>query len=111
VGSSCCPRCAAIRDEQRFFAPFQQLIVQQHYFDQLKRETMVPWVLFSVLAFLVFGVPLIDEVYRFRVRRAPNHARQVVDERVSLAPDGPEDNLPVSNEIAPRVKAPEDVAH
>jgi hypothetical protein len=72
---------------------------------------MAPWVLFSVLAFLVFGVPLIDEVYRLRARRAANHARQIVDERVSLAPDGPEDNLPVSNEIAPCAKAPEDVAH
>jgi hypothetical protein len=72
---------------------------------------MAAWVLFSVLIFLVFGVPLIDEVYRLRARRAANHAQQFVDERVSLAPDGPEGDLPVSIKIAPRAKAPEDVAH
>jgi hypothetical protein len=72
---------------------------------------MAAWVLFSILVFLVFGVPLIDEVYRLRARRAAIHARQVVDEWVSLAPDAPEDNLPVSNEIAPNATAPEDVAH
>jgi hypothetical protein len=71
---------------------------------------MTPWVLFSMLAFLVFGVPLIDEVYRFRARRAANHVREVVDEGVSIAPDGPEANLS-SNEIAPGEQAPEDVAH
>jgi hypothetical protein len=27
------------------------------------------WVLFALLAFLVFGIPLIDEVYRYRARR------------------------------------------
>ena len=71
---------------------------------------MVAWVLFSVLAFLVFGVPLIDDVYRLRSRRAASHARQAVDEQVSLVPDGAEENLLVSNEIAPGKKAPEDVA-
>jgi hypothetical protein len=63
-----------------------------------------------VLAFLVFGVPLIDEVYRIRSRRAASHARRVVDEEVSLVPDGAEESLLVSNEIAPSKKAPEDVA-
>ena len=28
------------------------------------------WVLFEILAFLVFGFPLIDEIYRRRTRRA-----------------------------------------
>ena len=71
---------------------------------------MTPWVLFSVLAFLVFGVPLIDEVYRLRARRAARHARQTVHEDVSLVPDVAEENLLVSNEIAPSAKAHEDVA-
>ena len=71
---------------------------------------MTPWVLFSVLAFLVFGVPLIDEVYRLRARRAARHARQTVHEDVSLVPDVAEENLLVSNEIALCAKAPEDVA-
>ena len=71
---------------------------------------MTPWVLFSVLAFLVFGVPLIDEVYRLRARRAARRARQTVHEDVSLVPDVAEENLLVSNEIALCAKAPEDVA-
>ena len=71
---------------------------------------MAAWVLFSVLVFLVFGVPLIDEVYRFRTRRAASHTRQAVHEHVSLVPDGAEENLHVSTEIAPAAKAPEDVA-
>ena len=71
---------------------------------------MAAWVLFSVLAFLVFGVPLIDEVYRLRVRRAASRAGQVEGERISLVPDGTEDSLPVSNEIVPSAKASEDVA-
>jgi hypothetical protein len=28
------------------------------------------WVLFGILAFLVFGFPLIDEIHRRRTRRA-----------------------------------------
>jgi hypothetical protein len=70
---------------------------------------MAALVLFSMLVFLVFGVPLIDEVYRLRARRAASHARQAVDEQVSLVPDGTEQNLIVSNEIAPGAKVPEDV--
>ena len=46
---------------------------------------MTPWVLFSVLAFLVFGVPLIDDVYRLGSRRAASHARQVVDVEPDVA--------------------------
>ena len=30
---------------------------------------IMSWVLFALLAFLVFGIPLIDEVYRYRARR------------------------------------------
>ena len=71
---------------------------------------MTSWVLFSVLAFLVFGVPLIDEVYRLRARRAARHAQQAVHEPVSLIPEYAEENLLVSNEIALDAKASEDVA-
>jgi hypothetical protein len=70
---------------------------------------MTPWVLFSVLAFLVFGVPLIDEVYRLRARRAARHARRTAHEDVSLVPDGAEENLLDSNESALDAKAPENV--
>ena len=69
---------------------------------------MTAWVLFSILAFLV--VPLIDEVYRRRARRAASHARLAVDEHVSLVPDGGEENLLVSNEVTPDAKVLEDVA-
>jgi hypothetical protein len=36
------------------------------------------WVLFGILCFLVFGIPLIDDVYRLRTRRAANRAREMV---------------------------------
>src|SRR6516165_6652458 len=68
---------------------------------------MAAWVLFSVLVFLAFGVPLIDEVYRLRVRRAASHARQAVQEHVSLVPDGTEENLLVSSDIASGARVPE----
>ena len=71
---------------------------------------MAAWVLFSTLVFLVFGVPLIDEVYRFRARRAAIHARQVVHEQVTLVPDGDERDLLVSNEITLDAKVPEEAA-
>ena len=75
-----------------------------------EKETMTAWVLFSILAFLVFGVPLIDEVYRRRARRAASHARLAVHKHVSLIPDGGEENLLVSNEVRPDAKVLEDVA-
>ena len=33
---------------------------------------MRAWVLMAILAFLVFGVPLVDEIYRRRIRRKAN---------------------------------------
>ena len=71
---------------------------------------MTPWVLFSVLVFLVFGVPLIDEVCRLRARRAASYARQAVHEQVSLVPDGAEEKPLISTEIGPGAKVPEEVA-
>jgi hypothetical protein len=57
---------------------------------------MVGWVLFAIIAFLVFGVPAIDELYRRRTRRAANLARQILHEPVSLVPDQNEHDLPAS---------------
>jgi hypothetical protein len=33
------------------------------------------WVLFGILCFLVFGIPLIDDIHRLRVRRATRTSR------------------------------------
>ena len=59
------------------------------------------WFLFAVLAFLVFGVPLIDAIYRQRVRRAANRARPLLVGPVSLVPDEEEQNLVGSPDVAP----------
>jgi hypothetical protein len=56
---------------------------------------MVGWFLFAIIAFLVFGVPAIDELYRLRARRAANLARQTLHEAASLVPDQSEHDLPV----------------
>jgi hypothetical protein len=39
---------------------------------------MAMWVLFGMLAFLVFGFPLIDEIHRRRTRRTANVAARNV---------------------------------
>jgi hypothetical protein len=39
------------------------------YLTSKGENTMAAWSLFAVLAFLVFGVPTIDWLYRLRVRR------------------------------------------
>jgi len=52
---------------------------------------MRAWILFGVLAFLVFGVPLIDELYRFRIRRLPKSADgcgSVTDVNAHLSNEG-----------------------
>ena len=69
---------------------------------------MAPWVLFSILVFLVFGVPMIDEVYRLRARHAATQTR-AVHEHVSLVPDESEENVLVSGEVAPGAKVPQNV--
>jgi hypothetical protein len=71
---------------------------------------MTAWVLFGILVFLVFGVPLIDEVYRFRLRREARRGAQIVDEPISLVPDNNEQNQFGSKDVAPVVKTLEDVA-
>ncbi len=72
---------------------------------------MVGWVLFAIIAFLVFGVPLIDELYRRRARRAANLARQVLHEPVSLVPDQNEHNLPISRGSPAELERTADQTH
>jgi hypothetical protein len=48
---------------------------------------MRAWFLFAILGFLVFGVPLIDELYRIRVRRQTDRLPATTDDAVSLVPD------------------------
>jgi hypothetical protein len=48
---------------------------------------MTAWFLFGILAFLVFGVPLIDELYRMRMRQKATRAERTVHERISLVPE------------------------
>jgi len=65
------------------------------------------WFLFAIIAFLVFGVPLIDELYRLRIRRATNRARPMVHGPISLVPDVDEQDLLRSNDVAPVAKMKE----
>ena len=71
---------------------------------------MTAWVLFGILAFLVFGVPLIDEVHRSRLRREAKRGEQIVHEPISLVPDNNQQNQSGSKDVAPAVKTLEDVA-
>jgi hypothetical protein len=58
---------------------------------------MRAWFLFAILAFLVFGVPLMDELYRFRVRRETNRLATAADAVILV----PEMLVPEMNEHAP----------
>jgi hypothetical protein len=60
---------------------------------------MRAWFLFAILAFLVFGVPLIDELYKRRLRR--NAQSQALQERVSLVPEVNVETLISSDNAAP----------
>ena len=77
---------------------------------QKKESTMTAWILFGILAFLVFGVPLIDEVYRFRLRREVKRGEQIVHEPIGLVPDNDQQNQFGSKDVAPVAKTLEDVA-
>jgi hypothetical protein len=68
------------------------------------------WFLFAVLAFLVFGVPLIDAIYRQRVRRAANRARPIMHGPISLVPEEDAQDLVRSPDVAPVAKTSPDVA-
>ena len=65
---------------------------------------MRAWFLFAILAFLVFGVPLIDELYRIRVRWKTNRLRATAEDAVSLVPDMNENASTSSLASAPAVK-------
>lgn len=68
---------------------------------------MAAWILFGVLLFLVFGIPLIDDLYRLRTRRAANRVVEIVhDTNIGLVPEENQQNR--AYEVA-RVKTPEDV--
>jgi hypothetical protein len=68
---------------------------------------MRAWFLFAILAFLVFGVPLIDEIYRRRLRRQTNKLKEAEYQQASLVPEMDED-LNISRTVAP-VRTPENV--
>jgi hypothetical protein len=57
---------------------------------------MAAWFLFAILVFLVFGVPLIDEVYRRRTRRAAKNACEMA--HVPNVTSGPSSEQPHSGE-------------
>jgi hypothetical protein len=65
------------------------------------------WFLFAIIVFLVFGIPLIDELYRLRVRRATNRARPIVHGPVSLVPDDDEQDRLHSPDVASIAKPKE----
>jgi hypothetical protein len=54
---------------------------------------MTAWFLFGVLAFLVFGMPLIDDLYKMKVRGRAAAASQIPDESPSLVPNANQENL------------------
>lgn len=63
-----------------------------------ERGQMRAWLLFAILAFLVFGVPLIDELYKMRLRRRAGSIKVISDQSVSLVPDVTREDLLGSDE-------------
>jgi hypothetical protein len=57
------------------------------------------WILFAVMTVLVFGIPLLEDVHAWRVRRAAKRARQNMDAPVSLVPQDDVLPLPQSNDV------------
>ena len=56
---------------------------------------MTAWFLFGILAFLVFGMPLIDDLYKMNMRRKASAAGSISDdESPSLIPNGNRQDLP-----------------
>ena len=68
---------------------------------------MTAWFLFGILAFLVFGMPLIDDLYKMKVRRRAAAASQIPDESPSLVPNANQENL-INSELR-FAKVPEKV--
>jgi len=48
---------------------------------------MTAWFLFGILAFLVFGMPLIDDLYKMNMRRKAKATGQISNESPSLVPN------------------------
>ena len=57
---------------------------------------MTAWFLFGILAFLVFGMPLIDDLYKMNMRRKARAAGQISGESPSLVPNVNPEDLPAS---------------
>jgi len=57
-----------------------------------------------------FGVPLIDELYRMRMRQKATRAERTVHERISLVPEANEQHLLDPHEVERIAKTPEEVA-
>ena len=58
---------------------------------------MRAWFLFGILAFLVFGMPLIDDLYKMNMRRI-RAAGPISGESPSLVPNVNPEDLPASRE-------------
>jgi hypothetical protein len=56
------------------------------------------WILFAIVTLLVFGIPLLEDVHAWRVRRAKKLARQVVDAPASLVPEDDVQHLAANDE-------------
>jgi hypothetical protein len=66
------------------------------------------WILFAIMTVLVFGIPLLEDVHAWRVRRAAKRAAAAgVDAPVSLVPGDDVQPLPQPNDVAPVAKAKE----
>jgi len=55
---------------------------------------MTAWFLFGILAFLVFGMPLIDDLYKMNMRRKARAAGQISGGSPSLVPNVNPEDLP-----------------
>ena len=71
---------------------------------------MARGVLFGTLVFLVFGVPLIDDLYRLRVRSKANQTPEMANGSTNLVPSQNEEALLNTRDGTPKVRKPEEAA-
>ena len=64
---------------------------------------MTAWFLFAILAFLVFGVPLIDDLYKMNVRRKTK-ASGKMQHSPPLVPGMNQEHLPASEMPATKAR-------
>jgi hypothetical protein len=57
---------------------------------------MTAWFLFGILAFLVFGMPLIDDLYKINKRRKASTSGSISHESPSFVPNVNRQDLPES---------------